>query len=154
MTAPVRITETAIRETALQMVRDHGAQALNARALAAALGCSTQPIFKNFPSMEALRRAVVDSCTISSSPEGESVYAEEYRERFLGKEFELYTLDDEGRVSSASQDQGLLQGETGVDYVAESTTWYNAYGQVTRTEQYTSSDSYTNRTVTETEYRP
>ena len=103
---------------------------------------------------KALRRAVVDSCTISSSPEGESVYAEEYRERFLGKEFELYTLDDEGRVSSASQDQGLLQGETGVDYVAESTTWYNAYGQVTRTEQYTSSDSYTNRTVTETEYRP
>ncbi|MBO4418917.1 MAG: WHG domain-containing protein [Oscillospiraceae bacterium] len=56
----MRITETAIRETALQMVRDHGAQALNARALAAALGCSTQPIFKNFPSMEALRRAVVE----------------------------------------------------------------------------------------------
>ena len=60
MAAQVRITETAIRETALCLVREQGPQALNARALAAALGCSTQPIFKNFPSMEALRQAVVE----------------------------------------------------------------------------------------------
>lgn len=60
MAAQIRITETAIRETALKLVRERGPQALNARALAAALGCSTQPIFKNFPSMEALRRAVLE----------------------------------------------------------------------------------------------
>ena len=60
MAAPVRITEAAIREAALKLAREQGPQALNARALAAALGCSTQPIFKNFPSMEALRRAVVE----------------------------------------------------------------------------------------------
>ncbi len=60
MAAPVRIPEAAIREAALRLVREQGPQALNARALAAALGCSTQPIFKNFPSMEALRRAVVE----------------------------------------------------------------------------------------------
>ena len=60
MAAPMRITEAAIRETALDLVRARGPQALNARALAAALGCSTQPIFKNYPSMEALRRAVLE----------------------------------------------------------------------------------------------
>lgn len=60
MSAPIRITEAAIRSAALDLVRAQGPQALNARALAAALGCSTQPIFKNFPSMEALRRAVVE----------------------------------------------------------------------------------------------
>lgn len=60
MPAPVRITEEAIRTAALRLVRAQGPQALNARALAAALGCSTQPIFKNFPSMDSLRRAVLE----------------------------------------------------------------------------------------------
>ena len=60
MPATIRITEAAIRRAALELVRTQGPQALNARALAAALGCSTQPIFKNFPSMEALKRAVVE----------------------------------------------------------------------------------------------
>ena len=60
MAAPLRVTEAAIRAAALELVRTNGPQALNARALAAALGCSTQPVFKNFPSMEALRRAVVE----------------------------------------------------------------------------------------------
>lgn len=60
MAAPVRISEEAIRAAALRLVREQGPQALNARALAAALGCSTQPIFKNFPSMDALRRVVLE----------------------------------------------------------------------------------------------
>ena len=60
MAAPVRITEAAIREAAPQLARAQGPQALNARALAAALGCSTQPIFRVFASMEALREAVLE----------------------------------------------------------------------------------------------
>ena len=40
-------------------MRRQGAEALNARAVAGVLGCSTQPIFSNFATMEELRLAVV-----------------------------------------------------------------------------------------------
>ncbi len=60
MAAPVKISEDAILDAALELVRDRGFDALNARALAKALSCSTQPIFKNYSSMEVLRRAVLE----------------------------------------------------------------------------------------------
>lgn len=60
MAAPVKISEDAILDAALELVRAGGPEALNARALARALGCSTQPIFRVFSSMEALRRAVLE----------------------------------------------------------------------------------------------
>ena len=60
MAAPVRITRERLAAAALELVRQGGPEALNARALARALGCSTQPIFRNFASMEALRDAVLD----------------------------------------------------------------------------------------------
>ena len=41
------------------IVREGGAEALNARAIAAALNCSTQPVFSNFSGMEDLHEAVV-----------------------------------------------------------------------------------------------
>lgn len=60
MAAPIKITEEAILTAALDLARDRGLEGLNARGLARALGCSTQPIFKNFSSMEALRQAVLE----------------------------------------------------------------------------------------------
>lgn len=60
MPAPVKITKEALLEAALELIRARGPEALNARALAAALGCSTQPIFRLYPNMEALRRAVLE----------------------------------------------------------------------------------------------
>lgn len=61
MAAPIKITEQALLDAALALVRTRGMEALNARSLAAALGCSTQPIFRLYPSMEALRRAVLEA---------------------------------------------------------------------------------------------
>ena len=58
MPPKVRISEQAIVDAAIQIIRDEGEGALNARSLAKALGCSVQPIFHNFPSMEHLREAV------------------------------------------------------------------------------------------------
>ena len=55
----VKITQENIIKTAVELVRMHGAQALNARAVAAALNCSTQPIFSNFASMDDLLAATV-----------------------------------------------------------------------------------------------
>ena len=58
MPPKVRISEQAIVDAAIQIIRDEGEGALHARSLAKALGCSVQPIFHNFPSMEHLREAV------------------------------------------------------------------------------------------------
>lgn len=60
MPAPIKISKDAILDAALELVRAGGPEALNARALARTLGCSTQPIFRDFASMEALRRAVLE----------------------------------------------------------------------------------------------
>ena len=59
MAPKVRITKEEIVEAAIELVRQGGELALNARNLAAALNCSTQPIFSNFSSMEELRMVVI-----------------------------------------------------------------------------------------------
>ena len=55
-----RISRNMIVEAAFDLVRTDGAAALNARAVAARLGCSTQPVLYQFADMAALRRAVYD----------------------------------------------------------------------------------------------
>ena len=59
MPPKVKITKKNITDTALALVRRSGESVLNARSIAAELGCSTQPVFSNFANMEELRAAVV-----------------------------------------------------------------------------------------------
>ena len=59
MPPKVRITKEEIINTAVELVRANGEGAMNARTLASALQCSTQPIFSNFAAMEKLREAVI-----------------------------------------------------------------------------------------------
>ncbi len=59
MPPKVKITRENIICTALEIVKREGAGALNARSLAAELGCSTQPVFSNFSSMEELDTEVL-----------------------------------------------------------------------------------------------
>ena len=59
MPPKVRITKEEIMNTAVELVRENGESAMNARALASALQCSTQPIFSNFSTMEKLREEVI-----------------------------------------------------------------------------------------------
>ena len=59
MPPKVKITKDEIVTTALTLVRQAGVSALNARNIASALGCSTQPVFSNFASMEELQQAVL-----------------------------------------------------------------------------------------------
>ena len=58
---PVEIAPTReqILERAYELVRAQGIDALSARTLAAALGCSTQPLYRTFGGMAQLREAVV-----------------------------------------------------------------------------------------------
>ena len=59
MPPKVKITRENIISAAVDLVREQGEEAINARTVAAALGCSTQPIFSNFASMEELYEAVI-----------------------------------------------------------------------------------------------
>lgn len=60
MPPKVKITKEDIIETAVELVRENGEEAINARAIAAALSCSTQPVFSNFVTMDELRLAVIN----------------------------------------------------------------------------------------------
>lgn len=60
MPPKVKITKEEIINTAVDIVRKNGAQAINARTIAAVLNCSTQPVFSNFVTMEELRFAVAE----------------------------------------------------------------------------------------------
>ncbi len=59
MPPKVRITKEKIVSTAVELVRENGEQAINARAIAFSLDCSTQPIFSNFRTMEELKAATL-----------------------------------------------------------------------------------------------
>ena len=59
MPPKVRITKEEIIKEALALVREKGADALNARELAGRLNCSTQPLFSNFATMENLHEALL-----------------------------------------------------------------------------------------------
>ena len=54
-----KIKKQDILAAAVEITRESGAAALNARALARKLGCSTQPIFSNYDSMDVLREEVI-----------------------------------------------------------------------------------------------
>jgi AcrR family transcriptional regulator len=58
MPPKVRITEQSIIDAAIHIIQKEGEGGFHARALSKALGCSVQPIFHNFPSMEHLKKAV------------------------------------------------------------------------------------------------
>ena len=59
MPPKAKIAKKEIVDAALAIVRKEGVAALNARAVAAALGCSTQPVFSNFATMEELHTATL-----------------------------------------------------------------------------------------------
>ena len=63
MPPKVKVSKEDILQTAVEIVRREGVTALNARTVAAALGCSTQPVFSNFATMEELRVAVANKAT-------------------------------------------------------------------------------------------
>ena len=53
-----RVTREMIVDAAMGIVREAGLEALNARAIAQKLGCSTQPVMYHFATMEDLKHVV------------------------------------------------------------------------------------------------
>ena len=60
MPPKAKVTRDMILDAAFDLVRSEGQGALNVRALARRLGCSTQPILYNFATMEELTAAVYE----------------------------------------------------------------------------------------------
>ena len=102
MPPKVKVTKEEILRAAVEVVRESGAEALNARVLAARMSCSTQPVFSNFATMEELRFAVVEQadalCDAYMKRETESGQYPAYKAsgmayiRFAKEEKELFKL--------------------------------------------------------------
>lgn len=60
MAAKKVVTREKILNAAYSLVRKKGMAALNARAVASALGCSTRPVYLSFKGMEELKSAVAE----------------------------------------------------------------------------------------------
>lgn len=134
MAPKVKVTKEEILASAVELVRRGGGQSLNARNIASALNCSTQPIFSNFSSMEELRYAVlvqVDGLYRGYlKAERESGNYPPYKAggmayiRFAKEEKELFKLlfmcdrGDEALYAGAGLDgemEALVQNQTGLD---------------------------------------
>ena len=61
MPPKVKVTEKDVTRSAIELCRQGGSDKINARGIAAYLGCSTQPIFSNFENMESLNDKVRES---------------------------------------------------------------------------------------------
>lgn len=59
MPPKTKITKETMLTAALEIVRERGFASINARKLADKIGCSTQPIFSNYPTMDALKDDII-----------------------------------------------------------------------------------------------
>ena len=101
MPPKVKVSRDQIVSAALDIVRRQGFDALNARSIAAELGCSTQPIFSNFDSMEDMELAVVEAAVQLSK-----FFVE--REQASG-EFPAYKASGRGYIRFAKEEPMLFQ---------------------------------------------
>ena len=60
MPAVKKVSKDKIIDAAIEVLRDGGFSAVNARSVARKLGCSTQPIYLSFQSMEELKAALTE----------------------------------------------------------------------------------------------
>ena len=60
MPPKVKVTKEMVAEAAFALVRARGHEALNARAIAETLGCSTQPVLYNFRTVDEIREAAYE----------------------------------------------------------------------------------------------
>ena len=133
MPPKIKVTKDDIINAAVEIVRSKGAQAINARAVAAELNCSTQPVYSNFATIDELRLAVVDKAEELSREymrrEVEDGKYPEYKAggmayiRFAKEEKELFKLlymrDRSGEVIPESTDlsdemESIVHKQTGL----------------------------------------
>ena len=101
MPPKVKITKEDIINAAVDIVRSAGAQAINARTIAAVLNCSTQPVFSNFAAMEELRLAVVEKA--------DAICGDYIRREIESGEFPDYKASGMAYIRFASEERELFK---------------------------------------------
>lgn len=101
MPPKVRITKEEIVRTAVAVVRRDGADAINARGIAAELGCSTQPVFSNFATMEELKRAVIAAA--------DALYQEYTQREIASERFPAYKASGMAYIRFAREERELFR---------------------------------------------
>ncbi len=97
----VKITKEALLHAAIDIVRKDGMDAVNARSLAAVLGCSTQPIFSNYPNMDSLKDAVTACAT--------SLYRERLVREMETDRWPTYKAMGMGYIAFAAEEPELFK---------------------------------------------
>lgn len=101
MPPKVRITKDDIIIAAIRMVQEQGVDALNARALATYIGCSTQPIFSNYISMEELKRDIMETAN--------KIYHTYLEEDMSSGEYPMYKASGMAYIRFAKEEKELFK---------------------------------------------
>ena len=101
MPPKVKITKEEITSAALELVRKGGDSAINARTLAETLGCSTQPIFSNFATMDDLRHA-----TAMKTAE---LFNEYMKREIESEQFPVYKASGMAYIKFAKEEKELFK---------------------------------------------
>ena len=67
MPAVRKVSKEQIIDAAVDVLRDDGFSAINARSVAKKLGCSTQPIYFSFRNMEELKAALTERAILMNT---------------------------------------------------------------------------------------
>ncbi len=101
MPPKVKITKEDIVKVCISIVREQGADAINARNVASVLNCSTQPIFSNFENMDELKLAVV--------AESEKIFAECMNREIEKGEYPAYKASGMTYIRFAAEEKELFK---------------------------------------------
>ena len=101
MPPKVKITKNEILDAALSLVRQEGSGALNARALAGVLNCSTQPIFSNYGSMDEVRADIIRKA--------EAIYGQYVREDMESGKYPPYKASGMAYIRFAMEERELFK---------------------------------------------
>lgn len=101
MPPKVKISKEAILHAAMDYIRKNGETALNARALAQFIGCSTQPIFSNYSSMEELRQEAIQSAN--------HLYQQYLEEEMTSSRYPTYKASGMAYIRFAKEEKELFK---------------------------------------------
>ena len=101
MPPSVKVSKEDVITASLNMVRECGADALNARALATYIGCSTQPIFSNFSSMTELKQEVLKAA--------DSIYQDFLSREMESGQYPPYKASGIGYIRFAKEEKELFK---------------------------------------------
>ncbi len=101
MPPKTKIAKEQILACALDIVRKEGFSSVNARILAKELGCSTQPIFSNYPTMDALKEDILSFAN--------TTYLNYLKEDMAKNEYPPYKASGMAYVHFAKEEKELFK---------------------------------------------